>query len=149
MNVATTHREPHTPTHPHHAHRASLTVNDRVALCLASILGSMWTAYLFIVWACIGLSQVHSLRDLVPWFSQTFVQLVALSVLQVAANLAQRAADHRADTLHRMEKRAIEVEQVNSDRLDNMERLLAIIADKLEVTHESSQPEQPATPIAH
>ena len=60
----------------------------------------MWCAYLFAVIAFISLSQAinsHNAVTLVSWVSQTFLQLVLLSVIIVGQNVLAAAADKRSE----------------------------------------------------
>jgi hypothetical protein len=73
-------------------------VNGRIALALTSAVGTMWCAYAFAILALIVLPQAIAggLLTLVQWVSQTFIQLVMLSVIMVGQNVLGRAAEKRA-----------------------------------------------------
>ncbi len=72
--------------------------NGRVALVLTTVVGTMWCAYAFGVLALIALpSATGSPLLLIQWVSQTFIQLVMLSVIMVGQNILSRASDKRAD----------------------------------------------------
>ena len=73
-------------------------VNGRIALALTSAVGTMWCAYAFAILALIVLPQAIAggLLTFVQWVSQTFIQLVMLSVIMVGQNVLGRAADKRA-----------------------------------------------------
>ena len=71
--------------------------NGRLALIITGIVGTMWCAYAFAVLALVVLPQATSSPLLlVQWISQTFIQLVMLSILMVGQNIQGRAADQRA-----------------------------------------------------
>lgn len=72
--------------------------NGRIALALTRGVGTMWAAYAFAVLALIVLPQAIAggLLTLVQWISQTFIQLVMLSVIMVGQNILARAADKRS-----------------------------------------------------
>ncbi len=71
--------------------------NGRLALIITGIVGTMWCAYAFAVLALVVLPQATgSPLLLVQWISQTFIQLVMLSILMVGQNIQGRAADQRA-----------------------------------------------------
>ena len=78
-------------------HRETLTLNDRIAMAITRWVGSMPCAYLFAVWALIGLKDVHTLLELVQWVSQTFLQLVLLSIIMVGQDLQGRHTEIRAE----------------------------------------------------
>jgi len=85
----------HVP-HPHIAQRKktgaphttdeSVGINGKVALGLTTVVGTMWCAYAFAVLALICAAVAIStgtVLALVSWLSQTFIQLVMLSVIMV------------------------------------------------------------------
>jgi hypothetical protein len=73
-------------------------LNGRVALVLTTVVGTMWCAYAFALLALAVLPQAISggLLTFVQWISQTFIQLVMLSVIMVGQNILARAADKRS-----------------------------------------------------
>ena len=73
--------------------------NGRVALILTTTVGTMWCAYAFSVLALVALPQAlqGGLLPIIQWVSQTFIQLVMLSVIMVGQNILSRASDKRAD----------------------------------------------------
>ena len=61
--------------------------------------GTMWCAYAFAALACVSLPAAirsHDAVTLVSWISQTFLQLVLLSVVIVGQNVLAAAADKRS-----------------------------------------------------
>jgi hypothetical protein len=78
--------------------------NGKVALTLTTIVGTMWCAYAFAVLALVALPSALEggrLLDLIQWVSQTFIQLVMLSVIMVGQNILSRASDKRADMTYK------------------------------------------------
>ena len=74
--------------------------NDKVALWVTAAVGTMWCAYSFAVLAFVALPSALSSGDVLPliqWISQTFIQLVMLSVIMVGQNIMGRASDKRAE----------------------------------------------------
>jgi hypothetical protein len=73
-------------------------INGRIALALTTAVGTMWCAYAFAILALLVVPQAigGGLLTLVQWISQTFIQLVMLSVIVVGQNILGRAADKRA-----------------------------------------------------
>ena len=73
-------------------------VNGRIALALTTAVGTMWCAYAFAGLALVVLPQAVAggLLTLVQWVSQTFIQLVMLSVIMVGQNILARVSDKRA-----------------------------------------------------
>jgi hypothetical protein len=75
-------------------------LNGRVALVITTAVGTMWCAYAFAILALFALPDAlrsGSLMPLVQWLSQTFIQLVMLSVIMVGQNIQSRASDRRAE----------------------------------------------------
>ena len=73
-------------------------LNGRIALVLTTVVGTMWCAYAFAILALTVVPQAIAggLFTFVEWVSQTFIQLVMLSVIMVGQNILGRAADKRA-----------------------------------------------------
>jgi hypothetical protein len=74
-------------------------VNGRIALVLTTTVGTMWCAYVFALLALVALPSALSggLLAMVQWVSQTFIQLVMLSVIMVGQNILGKASDKRAE----------------------------------------------------
>jgi hypothetical protein len=85
--------------------RSDTTVglNGRIALVLTAAVGTMWCAYLFTVLALVALPDAmrSTPRDLIQWVSQTFIQLVMLSVIMVGQNILSQASDKRAEMTYK------------------------------------------------
>lgn len=79
-------------------------LNDWLALRVTEMVGTMWCAYLFVGLAVLGFPYGSSrLSDYVQWLSQTFIQLVMLSVIMVGQKLlTARQDDHgtKLDAVH-------------------------------------------------
>jgi len=73
-------------------------INGRIALLLTTAVGTMWCAYAFAGLALVVLPEAlgGGVLLLVQWISQTFIQLVMLSVIMVGQNIMGRASDKRA-----------------------------------------------------
>ena len=103
----------HVP-HPHIAARKKsgppktsdehVGVNGKIALTLTTVVGTMWCAYAFAVLAFVALPsalQDGSLLAIIQWISQTFIQLVMLSVIMVGQNILGKASDTRAEMTYK------------------------------------------------
>ncbi len=77
--------------------------NGKVALALTTAVGTMWCAYAFAILALIVLPDAigGGLLPLIQWVSQTFIQLVMLSVIMVGQNILGKASDKRADMTYK------------------------------------------------
>ncbi len=82
---------------------AAARFNSWFAVKVTSGVGTMWCAYAFAALALVSLPQAitsHSAVTLVSWISQTFLQLVLLSVIIVGQNVLATAADKRAEATY-------------------------------------------------
>jgi hypothetical protein len=117
--------------------------NKRLALFVTIAVGSMWCAYAFVGLAFISLPAAVRSGDpviLVSWISQTFLQLVLLSVIMVGQNVVATAADQRAEAdhetlqlLHEISTRQLEILQEQRLSQQVQDRVLAAIVAKLGV----------------
>ena len=96
--------------------------------------GAMWCAYAFAALALIILPQAissHSAVTLVSWVSQTFLQLVLLSVIIVGQNVLAAAADKRSEATN-IDADAVLHEAVKlQEHLLAQDQVLEDIVDKL------------------
>ena len=75
-------------------------VNAWLAVKVTTGVGTMWCAYAFTALALVSLPSAiasHNAVTLVSWISQTFLQLVLLSVIIVGQNVLAAAADKRSE----------------------------------------------------
>jgi hypothetical protein len=95
----------------------------------------MWCAYAFAVLALVALPSAIKSGDplqLVQWISQTFIQLVLLSVIMVGQNISSRASDKRAEMTYKdAEATFHEAEQIQS-HLKEQDDALNTLLDKLQ-----------------
>ncbi len=77
--------------------------NAWLAVKVTTGVGTMWCAYAFAVLALVSLPSAirsHSPVILVSWISQTFLQLVLLSVIIVGQNVLAAAQDKRSEATY-------------------------------------------------
>src|SRR6202162_2410307 len=77
--------------------------NAWLAVKVTTGVGTMWCAYAFAAIALVSLPSAiasHSAVTLVSWISQTFLQLVLLSVIIVGQNVLAAAADRRSEATY-------------------------------------------------
>jgi hypothetical protein len=77
--------------------------NAWFAVKITNGIGTMWCAYAFAALALVSLPSAinsHSPVVLVSWISQTFLQLVLLSVIIVGQNVLAAAADKRSEATY-------------------------------------------------
>jgi hypothetical protein len=83
---------------------AAARFNAWLAVKVTTGVGTMWCAYAFAIIALISLPEAirsHSAVTLVSWVSQTFLQLVLLSVIIVGQNVLAAAADKRSEATYK------------------------------------------------
>jgi hypothetical protein len=140
--------------HPHIAARKksgppkttdeSVGLNGKIALILTTTVGTMWCAYAFALLALVALPSALNggLLAMIQWVSQTFIQLVMLSVIMVGQNILGKASDKRADmtykdadaTFHEAEQIQAHLQaqdQAVNDLLDKVGRLEQALAKAL------------------
>lgn len=109
-------------------------VNGRIGLTLTTVVGTMWCAYAFALLALLALPQAAGggLLALVQWLSQTFIQLVMLSVIMVGQNILSRAADKRSDMTYQDADATLhEAEQIQA-HLKVQDGAMNVLLDKIE-----------------
>lgn len=77
--------------------------NSALAVKITRGVGTMWCAYAFAALAFVSLPSAiksGSAVTLVSWVSQTFLQLVLLSIIIVGQNVLAAAADKRAEATY-------------------------------------------------
>ena len=74
-------------------------MNERIAIGVTKMMGTMWCAYAFLVLALLPLV-LPSTETWVQYASSAVLQLVALPVLAVGQSLLGRAAEKRAEQDH-------------------------------------------------
>jgi len=77
--------------------------NAALAVKITEGVGTMWCAYAFAALAFVSLPSAiesGSAVTLVSWISQTFLQLVLLSIIIVGQNVLAAAADKRAEATY-------------------------------------------------
>jgi hypothetical protein len=77
--------------------------NAALAVRITDGVGTMWCAYAFAALALVSLPDAISSRNavtLVSWISQTFLQLVLLSIIIVGQNVQAAASDSRAEATY-------------------------------------------------
>ena len=101
--------------------------------------GTMWCAYAFAALALVSLPEAissHSAVALVSWISQTFLQLVLLSVIIVGQNVLAAAADKRSEATYN-DADAILHEAVKiQEHLLAQDKVLDLLISKLDARQE-------------
>lgn len=74
--------------------------NTWLAVKVTNSVGTMWCAYVFAALAAVSLPAAIASKNpvvIVSWISQTFLQLVLLSIIIVGQNVQAAASDKRAE----------------------------------------------------
>ncbi len=77
--------------------------NDRLAVIITNIVGTMWCAYAFAGLALISLPQAirGGTATLIAWIAQTFLQLVLLSIIMVGQKVASEKSDRQLEQTYK------------------------------------------------
>ena len=108
--------------------------NARLAVKVTSGVGTMWCAYAFAALALVSLPAAISSGNpvtLVSWISQTFLQLVLLSVIIVGQNVLAAAADKRSEATYKDADAVLQEAVMIQQHLMAQDRALSDLADKL------------------
>jgi hypothetical protein len=73
--------------------------NDRLAVAITDIVGTMWCAYAFAGLALISFPAAvrGGTATLIAWIAQTFLQLVLLSIIMVGQKVAAEKSDRQLE----------------------------------------------------
>jgi uncharacterized membrane protein len=116
-------QHPHQPrnvNHVHAAEQAAAGFNTVLAVLLTRSVGTMFTAYAFLLLALLGLFGLLGWLNpfvflLATWISQQFLQLVLLPIIMVGQNVLDRKAELQADEAYATTiKTYHELEQVSA-----------------------------------
>jgi hypothetical protein len=77
--------------------------NDRLAVAITNVVGTMWCAYAFAGLALISLPAAirGGTATLIAWIAQTFLQLVLLSIIMVGQKVASEKSDRQLEQTYR------------------------------------------------
>lgn len=113
-----------------HGANALGRINAKLAVLITNAVGSMWCAYLFGALALVSLPSALRSGDtviIVSWVSQTFLQLVLLSVIIVGQNVQAAASDGRAEadheTLEAVHTLTVAIHEINEQQSEILDRL--------------------------
>jgi hypothetical protein len=96
--------------------------------------GTMWCAYAFAAIAVVSLPAAiaaHSAVTLVSWISQTFLQLVLLSVIIVGQNVLAAAADKRSEATYNDADAVLHEAVKIQEHLAAQDKVLEALIDKV------------------
>jgi hypothetical protein len=96
--------------------------------------GTMWCAYAFAALTCVSLPsaiRTHSPVVVVSWISQTFLQLVLLSVVIVGQNVLAAAADKRSEATYEDSDAVLHESVKLQEHLQAQDHALNALVEKL------------------
>jgi hypothetical protein len=117
-----------------HGNRAA-RFNQWIAVRITTGVGTMWCAYAFAALALVSLPSAiasGSAVTLVSWISQTFLQLVLLSVIIVGQNVLAAAADKRAEATYADADAVLHEAVMIQEHLLAQDKVLDSLASKLD-----------------
>ena len=97
------------------------------------LVGTMWCAYAFTALALVSLPSAiasHNAVTLVSWISQTFLQLVLLSVIIVGQNVLAAAADKRSEATYNDADAVLHEAVKIQEHLVAQDKVLSALIDK-------------------
>ena len=88
--------------------------NNKLAVTITNIVGTMWCAYAFGILALISLPQAiqAGTSALIAWIAQTFLQLVLLSIIMVGQKVAAEKSDRQLEQTYQDAEALL---QINDD----------------------------------
>ena len=125
------------PRNVNKEHKQSFTALDKIALFITKKVGTMWCAILFSILALISLPEAleEGTASTANWLTQTFLQLVLLSIIMVGQNLQRRHSKLRAEADYETnleEKRDIEIlaQRLDAIEKEKLDKILKILEEK-------------------
>ena len=128
------HIEEHKQAQPPKTRDRRPGLNNRIALVLTTAVGTMWCAYIFALLALMVVPQaIHGgLLTFVQWVSQTFIQLVMLSVIMVGQSILGQASDKRSEMTYKDAEATFHEAQQIQAHLKAQDDAMNAILDRLE-----------------
>jgi hypothetical protein len=117
-----------------HGNRAT-RFNQWFAVKVTTGVGTMWCAYAFAALTLVSLPSAIASRNvvtLVSWISQTFLQLVLLSVIIVGQNVLAAAADRRAESTYADADAVLHEAVMIQEHLLAQDKVLETLASKID-----------------
>jgi hypothetical protein len=123
--------------------------NNALAVKITKGVGSMWSAYLFVILSLMSLPAIlatissgfkqdfpkwliaTSMITLIAWISQNFLQLVLLPIIMVGQNVIQGQQDAKAETDHRTLTYLANLQEEQMLELKNQGEILNYLKKKL------------------
>lgn len=105
-------------------------INNKVALKVTLVMGSMWCAYTFFMMSMIPLIN-PGLQTIVFYVSGAVIQLVALPLIMVGQRLLNEGSEKRAEDDHTIILKEFEIlKNLHQDHAEDLEKMNVIIANQ-------------------
>ena len=117
--------------------------NSWFAVVVTRGVGTMWCASAFAALALVSLPEAirsHSAVTLVSWISQTFLQLVLLSVIIVGQNVLADAADKRSEATYKDADAVLHESVKIQEHLLAQDQVLSELVDRVSGTKSPKTP---------
>jgi hypothetical protein len=139
---------PHIP-HPHLENRKEAfarardeanSFNDKLAVKITNVVGTMWCAYAFAALALISLPAAirAGTATLVAWFAQTFLQLVLLSIIMVGQKVSAAKSDMQLEQTYKDAEALLEINddmhKLVKQNVHLTEQLNVLLSQNMELT---------------
>ncbi len=126
---------------PTKVHKPPKTFNEKLAIILTTAVGTMWCAYFFSILALVALPDaLHGgMLAMVQWISQTFIQLVMLSVIMVGQNVLGQASDKRAEMTYKDAEATFHEARQIQEHLKAQDDAINAILDRIEKQENSKK----------
>lgn len=107
--------------------------NARFGLKITTLVGTMWTAYIFSVLALFALPDAlkQGTYFVVVWLSSSFLQLVLLPIIIVGQNIQAKAADTRADDTYKDAEAVLQEAAKIQEHLTKQDEQIASILEQI------------------
>ncbi|MDQ3076000.1 MAG: hypothetical protein M3Q34_02635 [bacterium] len=120
--------------------KENLAYLDRIALLVTNAVGTVWCAIIFAIIALMSLQQEMSGGNsaLLTWFTQTFLQLVLMSVILIGQNIQTKVSEQKGqrdletDLAIKQELEAL-IQRINiieADEEGKLDKILGLLEDK-------------------
>ncbi len=83
----------------HEKTKECLSISNKIALFVTNAVGTLWCALVFAILALISLPQeIHGgTTSIIDWITQTFLQLVLLSIILVGQNIQTKRSELKSE----------------------------------------------------
>src|SRR5438874_12985511 len=113
--------------------------NNRLAVVITRIVGTMWCAYAFAGLALISLPAAirGGTATLIAWIAQTFLQLILLSIIMVGQRVAAEKSDRQLEQTYKDAEALLKI----SDAIHGLLKQNTALTEEIhQVVHENRTP---------